>query len=377
MKLCKRCLNADTRPSMKLDAEGICPVCHYFEKHRNSEIDWDERRRELDEIIQWGKDNTKTAYDCIVTVSGGKDSMRQAFYARDELGLNVLLVSSVYPPEQLHERGAANLSNLVAHGFDTVTLSLDSISWKEMMLQSFLRYVNWCKSTEMALYAIPIHVAIAYKIPLIFLGENPAYTTGESEGDSEGGDATKMKYSNTLGGGVPHDLMSDSISMKDVHFYTYPSDDDMEYGKLRIVYLGYYIEDWSGHRNAELAIEKGLETRDDPPEMTGDLWGFTGLDEDFRLVNQMIKQIKLGFGHVSEQVCESISHGDMTTEEGLKLILDYDGKCGEVYIERFCHYLGISKEKFWEVVESARDQDIWKKNEKGEWVLQFEIAGKD
>ncbi len=373
MKICKRCVNPETRPGMNLDSEGICPVCRFFEQERRKEVDWKAREKELQEIIEWGKANTRSSYDCIVTVSGGKDSMRQAFYARDELGLNVLLVSSVYPPEQLAERGAANLSNLVAHGFDTVTTSLNPIQWKKIMLQAFYKYANWCKSTEMALYAIPIHVAIAYKVPLVFLGENPLYTIGESEGGCEGGDASRMKYSNTLGGGVPTDLMADDTTLKDVHLYTYPSDIEMENGNLRIVYLGYYIRDWSGHKNAELAIKNGLVVRNEPPEETGDLWGFSGLDEDFRLMNQMIKQVKLGFGHVSEQVCEAITHGEMTREEGIELLKKYDGKCHPRYINAFCDYLGITQEKFWEVVEAFRDKNIWKKNANGKWELDYEF----
>lgn len=372
MKLCNRCLNPATRPNMDLDTEGICPVCRFTERNKNNKIDWEERRKELKEITDWGRKNSKTSYDCIVTVSGGKDSMKQAFFARDELGLNVLLVSSVYPPEHQHDRGARNLSNLVAHGFDTATLSLNPISWKEMMRQSFFKHANWCKSTEMALYAIPIHVAIAYKIPLIFLGENPTYTIGENLGGGKGGDASKMKYSNTLSGGIPHDLMSDKVSMKDVHFYTYPSEDDVEAGQLRIIYLGYYIKEWSGFNNAQFAKERGLEVRDETPEQIGDLWGFTALDEEFYVLNQMIKYVKFGFGQVADQVCEAINRGSMTKEEGFELMKLYDGNCDKKYIDHFCRYLGISQKEFWDVVESYRNPVIWNKNEKEEWVLDYE-----
>jgi len=176
-----------------------------------------------------------------------------------------------------------------------------------------------------------------------------------------------------LGGGIPTDLMSDHTTMKDIHFYTYPSDIEMENGNLKLVYLGYYIKDWAGHRNAELAIAQGLQIRKEPPDETGDLWGVTGLDEDFRLMNQMIKQVKLGFGHVSEQVCEAISHNQMTREEGIELLKKYDGKCHPRYIRAFCEYLDISEEYFWGVVESFRDLDIWKKNDAGEWVLDYEF----
>jgi len=368
MKLCKKCVNPDTRPNIIFDENGICPVCSFEEQKKNHLVDWEKRAEDLQEIIRWGKENSKNSYDCIVTVSGGKDSTKQAMYARDVLNLNPLLVSCVYPPEQLHERGAYNLENLISLGFDTVSISLNPQVWKTLMRQSFFKHANWCKSTEMALYAIPIHAAIAYKIPLIFLGENPALTIGEKHGRLDG-DASKMKYCNTLQGGDPSSLSTDDISGKDMHFYYYPSDDDMEHAKLRIIYLGYYIQEWSGRNNAEFSIRHGLKIRSETPEQTGDLWGFTGLDEDYRIVNQMIKYIKFGFGHVTDQVCEAINLGIMDREEGIELVKQYDGKCDHLFIERYCRYLDIPEKKFWEIVEAVRNKDIWQQDENGNWQL--------
>lgn len=369
VRLCKRCVNPSTRPNMSFDAEGICPVCRFEEAKKRGTIDWAARREEIAQIAQWGRDHTKSSYDCIVTVSGGKDSTRQALFARDELKMNPLLVSCVYPPEQLHERGAQNLANLISLGFDTLSIGLDPQVWKTLMRQGFFKYGNWARSTEMALYAIPIHAAIAYKIPLIFYGENPALTIGEQHGRLDG-DASRLKLGNTIQGG-PTQLLPEGITPFDTHFYFYPPDDDMAYAKLRLVYLGYYIPDWSGHHNAQFAIERGLVTRAEPPLATGDLWGFTGLDEDFRLVNQMLKYIKFGFGHVTDQVVEAINSGMMTREEGLEVVKQYDGKCDESYIAAFCRYLGIDEAEFWRVAEGYRQPDVWRKDAAGRWQLNL------
>ena len=96
-------------------------------------VDWEARRRELDEIAAWGRQHQAGGYDCIVGVSGGKDSTRQAFYVRDELGLKPLLVCCSYPPEQLADRGPDNLSNLIERGFDLHFVSPAPQSWKQMM----------------------------------------------------------------------------------------------------------------------------------------------------------------------------------------------------------------------------------------------------
>ena len=44
-------------------------------------------------------------YDAIISVSAGKDSLRQALYARDNLGLNVLLVSTRHLLEKVTNVG--------------------------------------------------------------------------------------------------------------------------------------------------------------------------------------------------------------------------------------------------------------------------------
>jgi N-acetyl sugar amidotransferase len=373
MIFCKRCVNVDTRPDGDFDDDGICSACRFMENKEEGIIDFAARKRELDEIVQWGKENTKSSYDCIVTVSGGKDSMRQAFYARDELGLKPLLVNSAYPPEQLHDRGAYNLGNLIAHGFDTVSMSLDPQLWKKMMRASFFAYGNQAKSTEMALYSIPIHVAIAYKIPLVFLGENPLYVLGQQEGKAKGGDASGMQYSHTLEGGVPDKLAKNIGTKKDTYFYRYPSDDELEFGNLRIIYLGYYIQDWSLLKNAEYGIAKGLKIRTDSSENTGDYFSVSALDEEFKIVNSMIKYIKFGYGAVTDQVCISMNNGLMDRKEAFAVVKKYDGKCSQYYIDLFCDYLEITHKEFWEVVESYRGMDCWKKDEKGQWALRTEF----
>jgi len=368
---CKTCLNPSSRPNIKFDENGICPACNFNVQRRAGTIDWNTRTTELQSIADWGRAHSKCAYDCIIAVSGGKDSTRQAFYVRDQLGMKPLLVSCVYPPEQLVDRGAANLANLVSHGFDMISISPNPQVWKQMMREAFLKHANWCKATELPLYAIPIHTAIAYQIPLIFLGENPAFTLGESHGSSDG-DASRMKYCNTLQGGDPSALMSGEIGPRDVHFYKYPHDEEMGKANLRIVYLGYYIEDFNYHKNAEFAVAHGLIKREEPPEEIGDITGVQSLDEDFYMVNQYIKYLKFGFGQVTDKVNEAINLGLMNREEAAELVHRYDGACHPRYIEKFCDYIGITAKEFEDVAEACRNPDYWKRDEAGRWVLNTE-----
>ena len=87
MRWCKRCCEPDTRPTCVFDEEGICYPCRYIERLKKGEIDWGLRRKQLGELVTWAKSNSKSPYDCIIGVSGGKDSTRQTLFAR-EVGLN-------------------------------------------------------------------------------------------------------------------------------------------------------------------------------------------------------------------------------------------------------------------------------------------------
>ena len=369
---CAKCVQPNTRPGIRFDSDGVCPACRFAEQA--DKIDWAARRRGLEAVADFGRKHNISGYDCIIGVSGGKDSTRQAMYVRDDLKLKPLLVSCTYPPEQVTERGAHNISNLISLGFDCISVSPNPKIWKLLMRESFLKYGNWCKPTEMALYASAPKIAIAYHIPLIFLGENPAIALGDLNVGSVTGDANKMKYCHTLGGGRPDNLLIEGMTEGDVYWYYYPSDDEMEWAKLRIVFLGYFIKDFKRFKNAEFSVANGLKIRDDPPEDIGDNYGFEALDDDFVVVNQMFKYLKFGFGKVTDQASEAVRLGMMSRDEAVEAVKKYDGRCADRFIKSFCDYIDISEDRFWETAERFRNKNIWEKETGGAWKLKVQIG---
>lgn len=371
-KYCTKCVQPNTRPGIRFDEHGVCPACRFAEQ--TDKIDWMARRHELESIAEFGKKHNVSGYDCIIGVSGGKDSTRQSLYIREELGLKPLLVSCSYPPEQVTERGAHNISNLISLGFDCILVSPNPQIWKALMRESFFKFGNWCKPTEMALYASAPKIAIAYHIPLIFLGENPAIALGDLNVGSVNGDANKMKYCHTLDGGRPDNLLVKGMLPNDLFWYYYPTDEEMEWTKLRIVFLGYFMKDFTRFKNAEFSVSHGLMIRDEPPEEIGDNYGFEALDDDFVIVNQMFKYFKFGFGKVTDQVSEAVRLGMMKREKAVGLVKKYDGKCADKYIKRFCRYLEISEDEFWKTAERFRNKNIWEKDKNSSWKLKTELV---
>jgi N-acetyl sugar amidotransferase len=297
-------------------------------------------------------------HDCIIGVSGGKDSTRQALFLRDKLGVNPLLVCLSYPPDQVTERGVDNLSNLIEQGFDVLLSSPAPVTWKQLKQGGFQVFTNSFRSTEMALFSCVPQIAIRYGIKLIFWGENPALQVGDMKTLGRNGfDGNNLRNINTLSSG--HDWMEEYAKSSELIPYRYPSLEEFERHELQIVYLGWFMGDWSNVNNAMYSCAAGLKIRVDGVEKTGDLYGVTALDEDFTPINQLIKYYKFGFGRVTDYCNEEIRLGRMTREKGISLVETYDGAYDDKYIQDYCDYLGIGVDVFWKKVVEATNPDLF------------------
>ena len=374
MKYCKKCLQPDSRPNIVFaDEEDICPACNYFDKL--DQVDWKERTEILLDIAKNFPKSNRHDFDCIIGVSGGKDSVRQALFVRDKLGLNPLLACLSYPPQQVTQRGVNNLSNLINLGFDCVVSNPAPETWRKLLRYGFDRFTNWCKSTELALFSSVPQLAIEYDIPLVLWGENPGLQLGDIKTLGKTGyDGNNLRNMNTLGGGGLEWIENIHEDLGDLIPYRYPDKDKFDKARIQIVYLGWFLGDWSLVNNASYSCLDGLEIREDTVENTGDLYGVTSLDEDWVTVNQMIKYYKYGFGRVTDYVNERIRSGDMTREEGIQLVEKYDDSCSNDYIKSFCDYIDITVEQFWKQVRKNVNPDLFTVTADGKIKKKFKVG---
>lgn len=373
MKYCINCLQPDTRPNTKFSNEGLCPACIYFGELKK--VDWQERYETLLKLVENTRRHKNHKFDCIIGVSGGKDSTRQALWIRDKLKLNPLLVCLSYPPEQLTERGADNISNLINLGFDLVISAPAPETWRILVRESFLKFTNWAKSTELALFSSVPQLALRYQIPLILWGENPGLQLGDLKTLGRTGyDGNNLRNMNTLNGGSAEWIANSANKNSSLVPYQYPSVVDFSQGDLQIVYLGWFLKDWSLVNNGAHSITNGLKVREDTVENTGDLYGITSLDEDWVTLNQMIKYYKFGFGRVTDYVNEGIRHGDMTRLKGTELVSNYDHACSNEYIESFCDYIKISQTEFWGKVYDSVNPKLFNINPNGTIEPKFKVG---
>lgn len=373
MRRCKTCVEVTTRPTSKFDTDGICLPCKSVSAKSIAYIDWEKRNFELERVISFGKKNSSFGYDCVIGVSGGKDSTRQALFAREK-GLNPLLVCCSYPPEQITEIGQKNLANLVNLGFDVINVSPAPKTSKELMKNCLKTYGNLFNASELALYSVLPIIAMSYNIPLILLGENPALSFGTDVGSSNY-IGNNMRHMNTLKGGNPRTFANEHIRDNELFWYRYPSDKQMLEANILIVYLGYFIPDFNDHTNFKISTENGLlvrEGEDAKPENIGGIASYVALDDDFVFVNQMIKFIKFGFGKATQEIGVAIRDGLISRKEGMELVKKYDGKCHKKYIQKLANYLEITFEELMEIIESFRNQELFYKDENNNWQLKEE-----
>jgi hypothetical protein len=132
------------------------------------------------------------------------------------------------------------------------------------------------------------------------------------------------------------------------------------------------MNDWTKQDNGLFAALRGLQVRSNHPSEIGDIIGVDSLDEDWVILNQMIKYYKFGFGKVTEIVSEEMRYRDMPRAKAIELVERYDGNCSEANIESFCDFLEISKEYFWEVVDGFVNKDLFEKVN-GKWKPKFKI----
>ncbi|MBU1895906.1 N-acetyl sugar amidotransferase [Patescibacteria group bacterium] len=366
MKYCAKCVSPETKPAIRFDENGVCNFCRYFESL--DRVDWEDRKRQFIEIATQAK-NKGAQYDCVVGVSGGKDSTYMALYARDVLGLKVLLANMM--PECITENGQHNINNLQEMGFDCFMFRPNPKVSRTLAKMAFYKWGNPVKPSEYALYATPVRAAIMYKVPLVIFDIDTTNIDDESKWQTDG-DASRINESNTLGftGDADH-LICEGVTKEDLVPYQYPTQEEIRQAEVKMVYHAHF-ERWSAHHHAMFSIARGLHVRDDNPEDLGRRTNYHALDADIGIMNQMLKHIKFGYGFATDDACAGIWDGTITREEGAKWVREYDGKCAVRYIQEFCDYIGITLDEFWNVTETFRGP-MWQKNKIGEWKLKDQI----
>jgi N-acetyl sugar amidotransferase len=326
---CKRCVMPETKPDLFIDSEGVCNACRSFE--RRSEIDWDSRRAELLEIGERYRSRDGSNYDCIVPVSGGKDSTYQVLRLL-ELGLNPLCVTAT--TDSLSELGRRNIENLKRRGVDYVEVTTNPVVRRRINRLALTQVGDISWPEHVTIFTIPVRLAVQFGIPLIVWGENPQHEYGGPAGATHENVLTRRwleEFGGLLGLRVSDLIGQEQIDSRHLIQYSYPSDDELERVGVTGLFLGYYLP-WDGYGNALYAQAHGLETYSKPVE--GSLVNYENLDNHQTGIHDYFKFLKYGFGRATDLACMHVRRGRLSREDAVRLVGEHDGKFPWVYLGR-------------------------------------------
>ena len=362
MRWCQACVLPDTRPNLTIGSDGVCNACKSHGAKK--EIDWSLRQKQLQDVVVAAKAKSR-GYDCLVPVSGGKDSTWQMLKCL-ELGLRPLAVTWKTPGRT--EIGQRNLDNLVALGVDHIDYQISPAVEARFMVKAFERFGSTAIPMHLALFNIPLTLAVRFRIPLVVWGENSAFEYGAADEAHTGfrlDDGWLRAYGVTHGT-TAGDWVDDALSEKDLTAYFGPSSAEMEAVGTRAVFLGYYLP-WDPAETARIASERGFQSNRGAPR-TG-YYDFADIDDDFISLHHWMKWYKFGFSRLFDNLSLEIRNGRMSRSQAIDIICDSGDQTPDADIDKFCVFTGMSRNRFFEIAEGFRNRDIWKQSQDGRWWI--------
>jgi hypothetical protein len=90
---CSRCIMDTSVPGITFNSKGECNFCNLHDKMDKEFPNGDKGRQQLDAIVNKIKQDGKgKKYDCVLGISGGRDSSFTIYYVKKILGLNPIAV---------------------------------------------------------------------------------------------------------------------------------------------------------------------------------------------------------------------------------------------------------------------------------------------
>lgn len=362
MRYCSRCITPSTRPHITFDAEGVCNACAAHSTKPT--MDWAGRERAFRAVVAKAKARANGGYDCLVPVSGGKDSTWQIVTCL-EYGLTPLAVTWKTPARTA--LGAANLANLVSLGVDHIDYQVSPKVERKFMLRALERFGSTAIPMHLALFNIPLKIAARFEIPLIVWGENSAFEYGGAEDERSGFrlDGAWLHKFGVTHGTTACDWISDELTRQELTPYFGPSDDDLEQHGVLAVFLGYYFA-WDPDTTLSVARAHGFQGRAEGPK-TG-YYDYADIDDDFISIHHYLKWYKFGFTRSFDNLSLEIRNGRLTRPAAIEWLRCRGDDTPLDDIDRFCTFAGTSRARFFDIIERFRNPDVWTRRN-GTWRI--------
>jgi imidazoleglycerol phosphate synthase cyclase subunit len=366
-KRCSVCVYPSTSATaLSFDSKFICSGCEKAAKTKEASG----LRPGFQSLVKIVKDHrpraTRSEYDCIVAVSGGKDSYFQTHFVIEELGLKPLLVT--YNANNWTARGRENLERMrTVFGVDHIEISPPAELLGRMNLAGLLMMGDMSWHAHVGIFSTPMKLAAEMDIPLVFYGE---HGREDLAGQFRFGDFPEITYRERAehhARGFEWDRFQGvlGITSDDLSFWKYPSDESLFTSGVRGLHIGTFI-DWDPHKQTELIKGRyGFRTADVPFRRTYRM-GSNLDDMHENGLHDWLKYIKFGYGRGTDHGSKDVRLGKLARVAALELAKHHDASMSED-LGRWLAYAGISENLFYLISNSFRSEEVWKFS-KGRWV---------
>lgn len=361
MNYCQHCVLPDSRPNLVIESDGVCNACHSH--GTKTDIDWTQREALFAEVVKNAKQRSR-GYDCLVPVSGGKDSTWQIIKCL-EYGLTPLAVTWKTPARTAI--GQQNLDNLVRLGVDHIDYQINPKVEAAFMLRAYEKYGSTAIPMHMALFSIPLNIAVRFGIPLVVWGENSAFEYGGSGEESTGFrlDRNWLRKYGVTHGTTAADWVSPELPARSLAAYFGPSDEELGRAGVNAVFLGYYLQ-WDPENTFRVAREHGF--RSSAAGAKTGLYDYADIDDDFISIHHYLKWYKFGFTRLFDNLSLEIRNGRIGRAQAIEVIRATGDQRPQADIEKFCAFAGIGVDRFFSIAEGFRNHAIWKCQD-GVWKI--------
>ena len=366
---CKECVYpSNSAVTLSFDKNFVCSGCNVSKE--KSKIDYSERKKQLLDLFKNYEKKGNQLYDCIIPVSGGKDSFFQAHIIK-ELGFNALLVT--YNANNYSDTGLKNVQKMrEVFGFDHIffTPAVETLKKLNRLGMLVMGDMNW--HAHLGIFTYPIKVAVEKNIPLIIWGEHGRSDLG---GMFSFNDFIEFSFRDRLEhGGRGYDWshmleiakkFGEKLTKKEMDPWIYPSDEQIDKVGVRGIYIANYVY-WEANKHVKLVKKDyGFLESKEPFERT--YRKASNLDDIHENgIHDYLKFIKFGYGRASDHASKDIRAKKITREKAIKEIKKRD-HIKSKDLKRWLKYVGWTEKKFDMISDTFRDpRTWWIKN--GKWV---------
>ncbi|MCX5666805.1 MAG: N-acetyl sugar amidotransferase [Candidatus Omnitrophica bacterium] len=327
-------------------------------------MDWQKRKKELRKLCDKYR-RKDGSYDCVIAVSGGKDSHFLVYIMKEEMGMNPLLVT-VGDPFIKTEAGLKNFRNLGdTFNCDHILFDLSIDLFRRVTRITFEKFGEPLRFVEAALYMVPFKMAVKFNIPLIVFGENSAYDYGSTDKETYSALESILRTFKAI------DLnfwIKNGIARRELNAIILPTGEEMKRVKPDPIFMSYFTP-WSSVTHLEVARRYGFRDLTHEWIREGFIENFEQIDSVAYILNIWLKYPKFGFQRTSDIASRRVREGLLTLEEAKKLIMEHDHKLDQRALDDFINFLGITSKYFWNTVDRFWNRKIFN-NVNGAWRLK-------